>query len=56
MTFAIGKCATLVVKPMYFNIPNDYVDPTFYLGIHQSIIKTNKYTYLGISFLMNLLS
>ena len=49
MTFGINKCATLVVKPLKFTNHNNYVDPTFYLGINP-IPKTNQYTYLGIPF------
>ena len=49
MTFGINKCATLVVKPLTFTNPDNYIDPTFHLGINP-IPKTNQYTYLGIPF------
>jgi len=49
MSFGINKCATIVVKPVNFNKPPRYEDPTFYIGMH-SIPKVTCYTYLGIAF------
>ena len=31
MTFGIEKCATMVIKPINFQSPPNYSDPTFYL-------------------------
>ena len=49
MSFGINKCATIVVKPINFNKPPRYEDPTFYIGMY-SIPKVTCYTYLGIPF------
>ena len=49
MSFGINRCATIVVKPINFNKPPRYEDPTFYIGMY-SIPKVTCYTYLGIPF------
>ena len=49
MSFGINKCATMVIKPIDFSRPPNYIDPTFYLGMY-SIPKVTCYTYLGIPF------
>ena len=51
MSFGINKCVTIVVKPINFNKPPRYEDPTFYM---YSIPKVTCYTYLGIPFDENL--
>ena len=47
MTFGIEKCAIMVIKPMNFQSPPNYSNPTFYLGIN-AIPKVSSYIYLGI--------
>jgi len=54
MTFGIEKCATMIIKPMNFQSPLNYCDPTFYLGMN-SIPKVTSYIYLGIPFSDDLL-
>ena len=54
MTFGIKKCATMVIKPMNFQPPPNYSDPTFYLG-KNDIPKVSSYVYLGIPFSDDLL-
>ena len=54
MTFGIEKCATMVIKPMNFQSPPNYSDPTIYLGMN-AIPKVSSYIYLGIPFLDDLL-
>ena len=54
MTFGIEKCATMVIKPIDFQSPPNYSDPTFYLGMN-SIPKVSSYMYLGIPFSDDLL-
>ena len=49
MSFGINKYATIVVKPINFNKPPGYEDPTFCIGMY-SILKVTFYTYLGIPF------
>ena len=49
MSFGIKKCATMVIKPINFIQPQNYEDPTFYIGIN-SLPKVSCYTYLGIPF------
>jgi len=49
MSFGINKCGTIVVKPINFNKPPRYEDPTFYIGMY-SIPEVTCYTYLGIPF------
>ena len=49
MSFGIQKCATMVIKPMSFTEPPDYLEPTFYLNMH-AIPKVSCYTYLNIPF------
>ena len=49
ITFDIVKCATMVIKPMNFQSPPNYCDPTFYLGMN-AIPKVSSYVYLGIPF------
>ena len=48
MSFGINK-STIVVKPINFNKPPRYEDPTFYIGMY-SIPEVTCYTYLGIPF------
>jgi len=40
ITFGINKCATMIVKPLYYNTPPNLVNPIFYLGFHP-LLKTN---------------
>ena len=54
MTFGIEKCATMVIKPMNFQSPPYYSDPTFYLGMN-SIHNVSSYIYLGVPFSYDLL-
>ena len=54
MTFGIEKCATMVIKPMNFQSPPNYSDPTFYLGMN-AIPKVSSYIYHGIPFSDDLL-
>jgi len=54
MTFGIEKCATMVIKPMNFQSPPNYSDPTFYWGMN-AIPKISSYIYLGIPFSDDLL-
>ena len=49
MTYGIEKCATMVIKPMNFQSPTNYSDPTFFLGMN-AIPKVSSYIYLGIPF------
>ena len=49
MSFGISKCATMVIKPIRFEIPSGYEDPTFFIGMNY-IPKTSCYTYLGVPF------
>ena len=49
MTFGIEKCTTMVIKPMNFQSPPYYSDPTIYLGMN-AIPKVSSYIYLGIPF------
>lgn len=41
--------ATMVIKPMSFTEPPDYLESTFYLNMY-AFPKVLCYTYLGISF------
>ncbi|ORX81947.1 hypothetical protein BCR32DRAFT_279342 [Anaeromyces robustus] len=43
------KCTTMVIKPMSFTEPPNYLEPTFYLNMY-IIPKVTCYTYLGILF------
>ena len=54
MTFGIKKCATMVIKPINFQSPPNYSDPTFYLGMN-AIPKVSSYIYLSIPFSDDLL-
>jgi len=44
----------MVIKPMNFQSPPNYSDPTFYLGMN-AIPKVSSYIYLGIPFSDDLL-
>jgi len=46
MTFGINKCAILVVKALNFTNHDNYVDPTFHLGINP--IPKNKSIFLSL--------
>ena len=54
MTFGIEKCVTMVIKPMNFQYPPNYNDPTFSLGMN-AIPKVSSNVYLGIPFSDDLL-
>jgi len=49
MTFVFEKCATMVIKPMNFQSPPNYSDPTLYLGMNV-IPDVSSNIYLGIPF------